>query len=176
MSIATRTGDQGTTSLMHGRRVSKTHPRVQACGAVDELNAALGVARAAAAHSWAKEQILLIQKDLIVLMGELATAEEDCLRHEKSGSRVSEEMLKRLDEGVAHLESEHTQPRGWAIPGETLPASFLDLARTICRRAEREIISLSESQPQTFISSLAIPYLNRLSDLLWLMARLEEAP
>lgn len=168
MSISTRTGDQGTTGLMQGQRVPKTHPRVQACGAVDELSAALGVARATATHTWIKEQILPIQKDLMVLMGEVASEEG------QGNLCVSGDMLKRLDDGVVYLESKSAKPRDWAIAGENLPSSFLDLVRTICRRAERDLVGLAEDCPQAFSSSLVIPYLNRLSDLLWLMARLEE--
>src|ERR1700722_3820837 len=135
MSIVTKTGDAGTTALMYGRRVAKNHPRVEAYGTVDELNAALGVARATAEHDFVRDNLLAIQKDLIVLMGELCVQPEDLKRY--------------VDDGY-------------------LPATT-DMARTVCRRAERNICALK------FIGELRnmeiLIYLNRLSDLLWLFAR-----
>src|SRR5688572_1060636 len=85
VSVVTRTGDNGTTALMYGRRVSKSHPRVEAYGAVDDLNSALGLARATAAHEFVGANVLAIQKDLVLLMGELATATEDLERYVKDG-------------------------------------------------------------------------------------------
>src|ERR1044072_2940161 len=120
MSIATRTGDDGTTALMYNRRVSKTHPRVQACGAVDELNAALGTARAGAGDEWLRAELLAIQKQLIVLMGELATAQEDLQRYASDGYHlVKSEMTDRLDGLVKHIESQKVSFKGWATPGAT---------------------------------------------------------
>src|ERR1700677_2743844 len=98
MSIATKTGDRGTTALMYGRRVSKMHPRVEAYGSVDELNAALGMARAIARHNFLGDNLLVIQKDLVVLMGELAVAQEDLPRYLKGGfKQVAPEMAAKLD-------------------------------------------------------------------------------
>src|ERR1035438_4032489 len=98
MSIATKTGDDGTTALMYGRRVPKNHPRVEACGTVDELNAALGLARATAEHDFVRGNLLAIQKDLIVLMGELCVQPEDLPRYVKDGhSLVPPAMTATLD-------------------------------------------------------------------------------
>src|SRR5579872_7235376 len=98
MSIVTKTGDQGTTSLMYKRRVSKSHPRVEAYGAVDELNAALGMARASATQVFVRDNLVLIQKDLVVLMGELATAAEDLPRYVKDGfSLVAPVLTAKLE-------------------------------------------------------------------------------
>src|SRR5437667_3788211 len=105
MSIVTKTGDSGTTALMFNRRVSKSHPRVEACGCVDELNAALGVARASATDSFIREQLLAIQKDLVALMGEVATLTEDLPRLQKAGfSVVTPDLTKKLDDLVKQLE------------------------------------------------------------------------
>ena len=136
MSIATKTGDQGETSLMYGRRVSKTDRRVEAYGCVDELNSALGLVRATASASLVAEQILSIQKELVTVMGELATAPEDLARYEKDGfSLTTESMVDRLTAAIDDLEKDKTlYGKGWAMPGNTLLAAALDLARTICRR------------------------------------------
>ncbi|NJK91401.1 MAG: cob(I)yrinic acid a,c-diamide adenosyltransferase [Blastochloris sp.] len=173
MSIATRTGDEGQTSLMYGKRVAKDDPRVEAYGTVDELNAALGLARSTARDPWVREQLLATQKDLVALMGELAVADEDQARYQASTyPKINPEMLARLDAGVLRIEAQKVRFEGWATPGATLHASALDLARTVCRRSERRVYSLQ--QLSSGVPPLAIQYLNRLSDLLWLIARLEE--
>jgi cob(I)alamin adenosyltransferase len=170
MSIATKTGDDGTTVLMYGRRVPKTHPRVEACGAVDELNAALGVARPSAEHDFVRNNLLAIQKDLIVLMGELCVQSGDLSRYVKDGySLVTPAMTATLDALVREIEAQNISFKGWATPGATPPSAALDLARTICRRAERRVCALKESGELR--NAEIVVYLNRLSDLLWLFAR-----
>ena len=174
MSIVTKTGDHGTTSLMYNRRVSKCHPRVEACGCVDELNAALGLARATAQHDFVRENLFAIQKDLVILMGELATAVEDLPRYVQDGFLlVTREMTAKLDKLVAQIEEAQVSSAGWAVPGTSLHSAALDVARTICRRAERRVCALEEAgqlkNPEIII------YLNRLGDLLWLFARWAEA-
>jgi len=170
MSIATRTGDAGSTGLMYNRRVSKCHPRVEAYGSVDELNTTLGLARISAEHSFVKESLLARQKDLVILMGELATLPEDFERYLKDGfKRITEEMLGPLDLLVAEIEKQNVSFKGWATPGSCLSSATLDHARTVCRRAERRVVALQEAggldNPQIII------FLNRFSDALWLMAR-----
>jgi len=170
MSIATKTGDQGTTGLMYNRRVSKCHPRVEAYGSVDELNAAIGLARAASAHDFVKNNLLPIQRDLVILMGELATGVEDLARYVKDGySLVVPEMTMKLDALVKEIESQKVAFKGWATPGASLPAAALDVARTVCRRAERRVCALHETGQLQ--NAEIIVYLNRLADLLWLFAR-----
>jgi cob(I)alamin adenosyltransferase len=170
MSIATKTGDDGTTALMYGRRVPKTHPRIGACGAVDELNAALGLARASAKHNFVRSNLLVIQKDLVVLMGETGVATEDLPRYVKDGySLVTPEMTTKLDVLVREIEAQKPNFKGWATPGETLNAATLDAARTVCRRAERRVCALKESGELR--NAEIVVYLNRLGDLLWLFAR-----
>ena len=170
MSIATKTGDNGTTALMYGRRVPKNHPRVEAYGSVDELNAALGLARATAEHSFVRDHLLEIQKDLVTLMGELAVASEDLDRYVKGGfSLVTPPMTAKLDELVKTIEAQNVSFKGWATPGATHHSAALDLARTTCRRAERRVCDLQASGELK--NDEIIIFLNRLSDLLWLFAR-----
>ena len=174
MSIATKTGDDGTTALMYGRRVPKTHPRVEACGAVDELNAALGLARASAENDFVRGNLLAIQKDLIVLMGETGVATEDWPRYIKDGHPVvTPEMTAKLDALVREIEGQKIIFKGWATPGETMNAASLDAARTVCRRAERRVCALKETSELR--NAEIVVYLNRLGDLLWLFARWVEA-
>lgn len=169
MSIVTKTGDDGTTALMYGRRVPKNHPRVEAYGAVDELNAALGMARATAEQDLVRENLLRIQKDLVVLMGELATAPEDLPRFLKDGFvQLSSEKTAQLEELVRQIEPQISL-KHWAMPGDSVPGAALDVARTICRRAERLICSLQPAGGPG--NKEIIIYLNRLADLLWLLAR-----
>jgi len=174
MSIATRTGDSGMTGLMYGRRVPKTHPRVEAVGAVDELNAALGVARAASTPDFVRTNLLPVQKALVTLMGEVGVATEDLPRYTRDGyAVVTPAMTATLDALVREIEAQKISFHGWATPGATAASAALDLARTICRRAERRVCGLKEAgelpNPEIII------YLNRLSDLLWLFARWVEA-
>jgi cob(I)alamin adenosyltransferase len=175
MSIVTKTGDGGTTALMYGRRVPKSHPRVEAYGVVDELNAALGLARAMASDQVVKDRLMAIQKDLVIVMGELATALEDLPRYAKNGfSVLGPELTARLDEVVKEVEAQQDPVHTWATPGGSLAAAALDVARTICRRAERRVCALQEAGQLQ--NKEIIVYLNRLSDLLWLFARRAEAP
>jgi len=170
MSIVTRTGDGGTTALMYGRRVPKNHPRVEAYGTVDELNAVLGVARATAEEAFVRDNVLLIQKDLIGLMGELSVLPEDSGRYGKDGYPVvTPQMTAKLDALVGQIEAQNVNLQGWATPGASMNAAALDLSRTVCRRAERRVYPLHEAGELK--NAEIIAYLNRLSDLLWLMAR-----
>ena len=176
MSIATKTGDQGETALMYGRRVPKTDARVEAYGSVDELNSALGLARASATDRFVADQILALQKELVVVMGELATGSEDMERYRKDGFQLtSAAMTDRLTSIVDDLEKNRLAKfKGWATPGENMAAATLDLARTTCRRAERRVASLIATD--TTFNREILRYLNRLSDLCWLLARYSEQP
>lgn len=174
MSIVTKTGDAGTTALMYNRRVSKTHPRVEAYGAVDELNAALGLARATSPHEFVRSHLVAVQKDLVVLMGELATQTEDLPRYKKDGySIVTPELTIKLDQLAKEIEAQKISFKGWATPGGNPASAALDLARTTCRRAERRACALQEGKQLQ--NSEIIVYLNRLSDALWLLARWTES-
>jgi cob(I)alamin adenosyltransferase len=170
VSIVTKTGDKGETSLMYGRRVSKTDPRVDTYGCVDELNAALGLARALSQDPFVSDQILAAQTDLIVVMGELATAREDVERYLKDSFRLTTAtMVDRLGGVIVDMEKDKSlYPKDWVIPGKNPPSAALDLARTICRRAERRVVSVEDANPEI------LRYLNRLSDLCWVLARCAE--
>ena len=174
MSIITKTGDDGTTALMYGRRVPKHHPRVEAYGAVDELNAALGLARATAADDFIGANLLAVQKDLVVLMGELCVQPEDLPRYVKDGyALVTPALTARLDALAREIEVQNAGVKGWVMPGATENAAALDVARTVCRRAERRVCALKEAGELK--NTEIIIYLNRLSDLLWLLARRAES-
>jgi cob(I)alamin adenosyltransferase len=173
VSIVTRTGDKGTTALMYGRRVPKSHPRVEAYGVADELNSALGLARAFAQHDFVRNNVLEIQKDLVILMGELATAREDLDRYVQDGYLlVTGEMTVKLEKLVAEIEAQKISFKGWATPGANPSAATLDVARTVCRRAERQVCGLQDADELR--NPEILTYLNRLADLLWLFARWAE--
>ena len=167
MSIVTKTGDQGETSLMYGRRVPKNDARVEAYGAVDELTAALGLARAASGDKFVTEQILAVQKELINIMGELSTLPEDRQRYVKDGFQtVDAKMVDRVGAVIVDLEKDKSlYPKDWVIPGGNPASAALDLARTTCRRSERHVAMLKDPNPEI------LRYLNRLSDFCWILAR-----
>jgi cob(I)alamin adenosyltransferase len=174
MSIVTKGGDQGRTALMYNRRVPKCDPRVEAYGAVDELNAAIGLARAATQDGHLRGSLEATQKDLVRLMGELATAVDDLTRYVKDGhSLVTPDMTSSLEKWITELEAMKVAAQGWAMPGENTASAALDFARTVCRRAERRACGLQEAG-QLHNPEIVV-YLNRLSDLLWLLARWVEA-
>lgn len=170
MSIVTKTGDQGETSLMYGRRVPKNDPRVSAYGAVDELTAALGLARAASGDEFVVEQILAVQKELINVMGELATSPEDRDQYVKDGFQlIDAKTVGRVTDVISDLEKNKSlYPNDWVIPGANMSSATLDLARTACRRAERAVLGITNANPEI------IRYLNRLSDLCWILGRYVE--
>jgi cob(I)alamin adenosyltransferase len=171
-SITTRRGDDGTTGLLYGQRVPKDHPQIEALGTCDEFNTALGLARAAGAGaSPASGPLLLaIQKDLVALMGELACAEADLPRYRDSKfPKLDKASLARIDAAAAALEARGLRFDGWATPGATPLAAAFDQARTAARRTERRLVGLATHGRR--MSPLAMAYVNRVSDLLWLLAR-----
>lgn len=174
MSIVTKTGDKGETSLMYGHRVSKGDARVDAYGCIDELTAALGVARSIGTDKFISDEILAAQKDLIVIMGELATAPSDWERYVKDGFHVTAPaMVDRVTAVIEGLEKDKSlYPKDWVIPGGTRVSAALDFARTTCRRAERHIAAFSTSDAK--FNTEILRYLNRLSDLCWVLARYVE--
>jgi cob(I)alamin adenosyltransferase len=169
-SIATRTGDDGTTSLLYGQRVPKDHPQVEAVGALDELNAALGLAKASRPPGDDPGELPLVQQDLVAIMGEVACHESDADRHAASTFvRIDAAALARVDAAVAAVEARSPKFDGWATPGANLHAAALDLARTAARRAERRLVALAAHGRH--LRPLLLQYINRVSDLLWLLAR-----
>ncbi|HEY5991073.1 MAG TPA: cob(I)yrinic acid a,c-diamide adenosyltransferase [Candidatus Udaeobacter sp.] len=174
MSIVTKTGDKGETSLMYGCRLPKADPRVDAYGCIDELNAALGVARSISIDKFLSDEIFAAQKDLIVVMGELATAPRDRERYLTDGFHLTEaEMVDRITAVIFDLEKDKSlYPKDWVIPGGTAVSAALDFARATCRRAERHIAGFSASEKN--FNPEILRYLNRLSDLCWILARYAE--
>ncbi|MBU3665954.1 MAG: ATP:cob(I)alamin adenosyltransferase [Chthoniobacterales bacterium] len=178
-SIATRTGDDGTTSLLFGCRVPKTDARIVANGRVDELNARLGMAKACLPPDESESRAFIeqVQRNLVNLMGEVAVAPEDWERYAASGMpNFDEALLGVLDGRVARLESEGFTYKGWATPGANLSAAALDCARTACREAEIALLSVNQAgllNPQR--ADTILQSLNRLSDVLWLEARRAES-
>ncbi len=165
MKIYTKTGDDGTTMLFAGGRVAKTHPRVEAYGTVDELNALLGVVRASGAHSdaWLEQ----IQRHLFHLGADLATpldARSDWV------VRIEAAAVTWLEEIIDQMTAELPALTSFILPGGTPTAAHLHVARTVCRRAERWAVSLAD---QEAINAQVLPYLNRLSDALFTLARWE---
>ncbi len=173
-SIATRTGDDGTTSLLYGQRVPKDHPQIEAVGTVDELNVALGAVKAQLGVSPRGTEIrgllTTTQQKLVALMGEIACAETDTARHAASQfERILAADVSVLDRAVADLETRGLKFDGWATPGATAMAAAFDLARTTARRAERRLAALPAHGRQ--VRPELRQFINRLSDLLWLLAR-----
>jgi cob(I)alamin adenosyltransferase len=174
VKIYTRKGDDGHTTLWYGGRVSKTDLRTEAYGTLDEAASALGVARAASTDPGISAQILRLQNELFVAGAELATAPEARDRLEAGVSRVTDEMVERLEKEIdSHMATVDLPPK-FVIPGGTPLSAQLDLARSVLRRAERRIVALSEQEE--LADSALLRYINRASDLLFAMARATDEP
>ena len=183
-AVATKRGDDGTTGLLFGGdRIFKDDPRTEAFGAVDEAIAALGVARAElglkAQYGTVPrtldrlpELILRLQRELFVVGAELATAPDAADRQKPGETRVTAAMVDGLDAVLAETEAAVELPREFVVPGETRLSAYLEMARTIIRRAERRAVALRRAEPVGDDHLLA--YLNRLADLLWILARAAE--
>jgi cob(I)alamin adenosyltransferase len=168
MKIYTRTGDQGDTGLFGGGRVSKDHPRVAAYGDVDELNSAIGFVRAGATGFF-DPLLESIQRDLFSIGGQLATPEPKRVQKSLEKAIVSPERIAEFERVMDEAETELPPLRAFVLPAGTPTAAALHLARTICRRAERSVVQLARTEP---IPELLVMYLNRLSDLLFTLARM----
>ena len=177
MSITTRRGDSGETDLLFGCRVQKDYPRIEVIGCVDELNAALGPVRITARHGITQREVPGVQQTLIALMGELATPVGQEERYAQTHpQRITGETVAHLDALVHELEGAGAMKfQGWALPGAggSISGAHCDVARTVCRRAERSVVALNGT-PEAVPNPHIVQYLNRLSDVLWLMARMEE--
>jgi cob(I)alamin adenosyltransferase len=174
VSIATRKGDGGSTGLLHGQRVPKDHPQIEAVGAFDELNVEVGAARLAAPDPAARELLQRVQGSLVALMGEIACAEGDAAGHAQSRfARLQDDDLGRIDGFLAALEAKGLRLDGWATPGANPAALAFDRARVAARRAERRLAALPAHGRN--VRPLLLQWTNRLSDLLWLLAREAES-
>lgn len=166
--IYTRTGDQGGTALFGGGRVAKDHPRVEAYGDVDELNAALGLARSIEMMPRIDEVLVPVQRDLFAIGALLATPDREKMREQLTKARIDEERIAELERAIDGCDAELEPLRSFILPGGTPKASALHVARTICRRAERRVVTLQHAEE---LPDLVVIYLNRLSDLLFMLAR-----
>ncbi|TMD54082.1 MAG: cob(I)yrinic acid a,c-diamide adenosyltransferase [Chloroflexi bacterium] len=164
--VTTGTGDTGYTGLLGEQRVPKYDPRPDTFGTVDEATSALGLARAASTDPKVKDIIYQVQQELYLLMGELATPPEN---YEKMGLRMTIEHVQRLEQVEESLKQEVEIPNKFIIPGDSLDGAALDLARTIIRRAERMAVKLLHDG--VIQNSEVVRYLNRLSDLIFILAR-----
>ena len=167
--VYTRVGDDGTTGLFYGGRVAKDSSLPRAYGAVDEAQAVLGLVRAELGReNELNDALVHIMRDLWVLMAELATLPENRHKLTDGKSRVTAEMVTKLEHMIDALDEKFTPPSEFVVPGQNKVSALLDVGRTVARRAERH--SLAAAPPP----SQACPYLNRLSDLLWTLARWQE--
>ena len=169
MKIYTRTGDGGDTGLFGGGRVPKHHPRVAAYGDVDELNSAIGVARAAPPTDLADPLLESIQRDLFALGGHLATPDPGKVRRTLAKAELSATRVEEFEQAIDAADAELPPLRAFVLPGGAPKAAALHLARTVCRRAERSVVGLAAAEE---VPPLFLTYLNRLSDLLFALARL----
>ena len=169
MKIYTRTGDDGTTSLLYGGRVRKDDVGPAACGEVDEAQATLGLARAQAEPGSELDGLLVgLERDLWVLMAELATSEANRHKLVAGKTLVTAGMVSALEPVIDDVTSRFAAPQEFVLPGQSPLSAALDLARTVVRRAERAALTAASD------GSHVVPYLNRLSDLLWALARWQE--
>jgi len=168
--VYTRTGDSGETGLFGGPRVLKDDPRLEAYGTVDELNSVLGVVAATVDHDDLRAWLQTIQSHLFDVGGELATPgiEERIARGQPVGPRVTDDDIAQLERWVDALDEELEPLQRFILPGGTVASAHLHHARTVCRRAERRVLTLSRDAE---VAGAVIRYLNRLSDLLFTMAR-----
>ena len=164
--VYTKTGDKGETSLVSGERVSKSSLRVESYGDIDELNSVIGMAISHTRNEVLKDFLKKIQNDLFIFGGDLATPKS----FKGEIPRINEQMIERIEELIDKFHLEVGDLKEFILPSGVEGSPFLHLARTVCRRAERKVVKLSENEE---INQLGINYLNRLSDLLFMMARVE---
>jgi cob(I)alamin adenosyltransferase len=169
MSISTKRGDAGETALVGGMRVSKAHPRVECYGTIDELISQMGFARSICQDAEVRESVRKVQRELYQVGSAIATPPESTM----AAPEIAPALVAALDEEVHRIEALPGVLGDWSLPGELPDAAVIDVARTICRRAERLAVGLMETGAIRDPSILT--YLNRLSDLLWLWGRLLEA-
>ena len=163
--IYTGTGDKGETGLVGGTRVSKDSLRVDAYGSVDELNSVLGIARAFLKDRELDDLLAELQKDLFVVGADLASTSD---HQQRDVPRITAEKIASMEQTIDKFEAELSPLRAFILPGGGVAGSILHNARTVARRAERRVVTLSKAES---INERMVPYMNRLSDLLFVMAR-----
>jgi cob(I)alamin adenosyltransferase len=167
--IYTKTGDDGTTGLLYGGRVSKADPATEAYGTTDEAVAALGLARALSRDPALREEVLSLQRELFVVGADLSTNPAERAKLEPGVSLVTPEMVERLERRIDELVEANPLPQAFVVPGADPVSSVLDVARSIVRRAERRVVKLRDAGAN--VNGEVLRYLNRLSDLLFVIAR-----
>ena len=172
MKTFNKKGDKGETSLLFGQRVPKSDLHCEAYGTIDEAISALGIARNLVKKSKAKEIILEVQKELFNVGAELAAKSEEYQRFTSKFKPITDKMAGELEEIIDEIEAEIVMPKAFIIPGSNLASASLDVSRTIIRRAERRVVTLKEKGGIT--NEAISQYLNRLADLLFILARYEE--
>jgi cob(I)alamin adenosyltransferase len=171
--VYTRTGDDGTTALLYGGRVGKDTAGPDAYGAVDEAVSALGLARAECERGSELDELLVrLQRELFVVGAELATAPENRVKLEPGVSLTTEGMVVALEPIIDDITARYDPPKEFVLPGENRVAAALDVARTVVRRAERQSVAAANTGWLT--DSSVVPYLNRLADLVYTLARWQE--
>lgn len=173
MKIYTKKGDDGTTGLLYGGRVGKDDRRTEVYGTLDETVSALGIARAGGLGGKVEEIVVRIQREMFVAGAQLATSEDNQSKLQDGVSRVTPAMTEQAERDIDTLLDEHPLPQEFVLPGETAGSAGLDLARSIVRRAERQAVALSNAG--LVADPEVLRYLNRVSDLLFALARYEEA-
>ncbi|MDR5683404.1 MAG: cob(I)yrinic acid a,c-diamide adenosyltransferase [Armatimonadota bacterium] len=168
MKIYTKTGDAGQTSLFGGERVFKTHPRVEAYGAVDELNSVLGVLRSRLASDDLERLVARIQNTLFDVGAQLATPRPDDPKLASHLPAVSAARVEELEDWIDRLDADLPALRAFVLPGGVEAAAWAHVARSVCRRAERRVVALASTET---VDPEILRYLNRLGDLLFVMAR-----
>jgi cob(I)alamin adenosyltransferase len=162
--IYTKTGDDGTTGLIGGKRVSKNSPCIEACGSLDELNATLGVARSLGLPTRVEAILQLVQDDLFIIGAELAVPSETIWR----GQSIGDEEVRKLEREIDAVEKDLEPLKNFILPGGSIPGAQLHLARAVARRAERHCVALYQTEK---VNPAILRYLNRLSDLCFVLAR-----
>ena len=170
--VYTKTGDEGETGLLYGGRVPKDDPRCEAYGCVDEAVSAMGLARALCADERVKNVLLATQRELFTVGAELATDPDDYDKLLKHFDVTRPEMVDRLEAIIDDMNAELRLPRAFIVPGASAGSAALDLARSTLRRAERRVVALQRSRP--FPTMEVLRYVNRLADLLFVLARFED--
>jgi cob(I)alamin adenosyltransferase len=170
VKIYTRKGDDGTTGLLYGGRISKRSPAIELNGTIDEAQAAIGIARAESSDVELNRLCIHLERDLWIVMAEVATLPSNRGKLVPGSSMVTSEMVEFVELEIDRLAETVEMPTEFVVPGETLSSARLDVARTVVRRAERLSVDFVSEMTDSLVGS----YLNRLSDLLWIMARWQE--
>ncbi len=173
MKIYTKKGDDGTTGLLYGGRVRKDDLRTEVYGTLDEAVSALGVARAAGLSERGKELVVRLQREMFVAGAQLATASENQAKLKDGVSRVTDAMVTQAEADIDELLDKHPLPQEFLLPGASAPSAALDVARAVLRRAERQAVGLQRAE--LLPDPVVLRFLNRASDLLFALARYEEA-